>query len=228
MGTSNDLLFRGMEIKEQYEKRRKAKEAKIHLEAMVLRTKPEANKWLHLTPRITALDMDAFERGPSMIYLVKKLNLADNAEEKSAELIDGMCKITLEAFWTQNVRREEGFERTDSILEGLGTGWTASFLSKVYPALSRYLMKEFLNTITKLSIYVILRLFVTFGPENIVNGPAVLLTEWDTQSPNGCTSDINCDHAWKIRKIDKFIPLPRADERECEKVRHETVYGLLY
>ena len=30
-------------------------------EAMVLRTKPEANRWLHLTPRIAALGTDAFE-----------------------------------------------------------------------------------------------------------------------------------------------------------------------
>ena len=36
-------------------------------EAMVLRTKPEANRWLHLTPRIAALGTDVFERGPVMI-----------------------------------------------------------------------------------------------------------------------------------------------------------------
>ena len=94
-----------------------------------------------MTRRIGALDTDAFERGPAMItkihaYLVKELNLAENAEEKSAEFINRMCQITLEALWTQNVRGEEGFERTDSMLEGLGAGWTASFLAKVFPALS--------------------------------------------------------------------------------------------
>ena len=127
-----------MEIKEEGEKRQSAKETKAHLEAMVLRTKPEANKWLHLNPRIAALGMDAFERGPTKItkvhaYLVKELNLAANAEEKLAEFIDRMCQITLEAFWTQNVRLEKGFERTDSLLEALGAGWTASFLARVYP-----------------------------------------------------------------------------------------------
>ena len=45
------------------------------------------------------------------------------------------------------------------------------------PALSRYLMKEFLKAITELSIVVILALFVTFGAENLVKGPVVLLTE---------------------------------------------------
>ena len=49
---SNNLWFRGMEIKE---------ETRAQLEALVLRTKPEANQWLHLTPRIAALGADAFE-----------------------------------------------------------------------------------------------------------------------------------------------------------------------
>ena len=59
----------------------------------------------------------------------------------------------------------------------LGAGWIASFLAKVYPALSRYLMKEFLKAVTELSIKVILALFVTFGAENFVKGPVLLLTE---------------------------------------------------
>ena len=63
---SNDLWFRGMEIKEEGEKRQNSKEIlplpkKAHLKAMILQTKPEANKWLLLTPQIAALGMDAFE-----------------------------------------------------------------------------------------------------------------------------------------------------------------------
>ena len=57
---SNVLWFRGMEIKEEGEKRQNSKEMKAHLEAMILRTKPEASKWLLLTPQIAALGMDAF------------------------------------------------------------------------------------------------------------------------------------------------------------------------
>ena len=53
----NDLWFRRMEIKEG-EKRQNSKETKDHLEALVLRKKPEDNKWLHLTPRIAALGAD--------------------------------------------------------------------------------------------------------------------------------------------------------------------------
>ena len=79
--TSNDLWFRGMEVdEEEKRKRQNAKETKNHLEAMVLRMKPETDKWLHLTPRVAALGMDAFELSPPMIandYLVRELNLAE-------------------------------------------------------------------------------------------------------------------------------------------------------
>ena len=122
---SNDLWFRGME--KEGERRKNSKETRAHLEAMVLRTKPEDNKWLHLTPRIAALGADAFKRGPVMIrkihaYLVKEINLAENAAKKSAEFVNKVCQVTLEAFWTQNVKGEESFDRTDSMLEGLGAG----------------------------------------------------------------------------------------------------------
>ena len=124
---SNDLWFRVMEIKEERERRKNSKETRAHLEAMVLQTKKEANKWLHLNPRIAALGTDAFERGPAIItkiqaYLVKEVNLAENEEEKSATFVNRMCQVTLKAFWTQNVNGEENFDRTDSMLEGLGAG----------------------------------------------------------------------------------------------------------
>ena len=73
---SNDLWFRGIEIQEEGEKRQNCKETKVHLGAMVLRRKPGANRWLHLTHRIAALGIDVF---------VKELNLAENAGKKSAE-----------------------------------------------------------------------------------------------------------------------------------------------
>ena len=64
---SNALWFRGMEVREEGERRNNSKETRAHLEAMVLRTKPEANQWLHLTARIEALGADTFEQGPVMI-----------------------------------------------------------------------------------------------------------------------------------------------------------------
>ena len=69
-----------MDTEEEGEIRKNSKDTRAHLEAMVLRTKPEANQWLHLTPRVAALGADAFEQGPVMIrkiyaYLVKEVNL---------------------------------------------------------------------------------------------------------------------------------------------------------
>ena len=66
VGASNDLWVRGMDVDEEEKtKRQNAKETKAHLRAMVLRTKPEAIKWLHLTPRIAALGHGRFRAGPT-------------------------------------------------------------------------------------------------------------------------------------------------------------------
>ena len=42
-------------------------------------------------------------------YLVEEVNLAENAEEKSAKFVNRLCQVTLETFWTQNVKGDEGF-----------------------------------------------------------------------------------------------------------------------
>ena len=179
---SNNLWFRRMEAAGEREIRKNSQETRVYLEAMVLRTKPEANQWLHLTPRVAALGGDAFEQGPVMIkkihaYLLKEVNLAENAGEKTAEFVNRVCQVTLETFWTEKVKGEEGFKRTDSMLKGLGAGWTAFFLAKVYPKLSRYLIKEFLQAVVEVSIVELLALFVTFRAESFVKGPVILLTE---------------------------------------------------
>ena len=61
--------------------------------------------------------------------------------------------------------------------EGLEAGWTASFLAKVYPSLSRNLIKEFLQAVVEVTIVELLTLFVAFGAENSVRGPVILLTK---------------------------------------------------
>ena len=45
---SNDLWFRAMEVTGENTRRKNSLETRAHLEATVLRTKPEANQWLHL------------------------------------------------------------------------------------------------------------------------------------------------------------------------------------
>ena len=95
---SNDLWFRAMEVTGEKARRKKSQETRAQLEAMVLRTKPEANQWLNLSPRVAALGADVFEQGPIMMkkihaYLLKEVNLAENAEEKTAEFVNRMCQI---------------------------------------------------------------------------------------------------------------------------------------
>ena len=223
----NDLWFRGMEVKEEGERRKNSKETRAHLEAMVLRTKPETNQWLHLTPRVAALGADAFERGPVMIrkihaYLVKDVNLAENAEEKSAEFVIRVCQVTLKAFLTQKVKREEGFDRTDSMLEGLGAGWTASFLAKVYPKLSRYSIKEFLQAVVEVSIVELLALFVTFGAESFVKGPVILLTEGvQNLRLDGLLTLIAITHGNKggLMNLTRYPELMRENVRKIDEKR---------
>ena len=65
-----------------------AEQTEAQLEALTLRTKPEANKWLHLTPWAAALVADAFQRGPPMIakihqYLPESLDQAERRGDKS-------------------------------------------------------------------------------------------------------------------------------------------------
>ena len=218
---SNDLWFRAMEVTGE-NTRRKNRETRAHLEAMVLRTKPEANQWLHLNPRVAALGADAFEQGPVMItkihaYLLREVNLAENAEEKTAEFVNRMCQITLETFWTQEVKGQEDFERTDSMLEGLGAGWTASFLAKVYPKLSHYLIKEFLQAVVEVSIVELLALFVTFGAEGFVKGPAMLLTEGiQNLRLDGLLTLIAITHG----NLGGLMKLTRCPEQMRERVRN--------
>ena len=84
----SDLWFRGTEKNKKYQGDRASKRL---LEAMVSSTKPEANGWLHLTPRIVALGTDAFERAQAMItkfhaYLMEEARVAENAETSQPKL----------------------------------------------------------------------------------------------------------------------------------------------
>ena len=60
------------------------------------------------------------------------------------------------------MKGEEGFDRTDNMLEGLRAGWTASLLVKIYPSLSRYLIKQFLQAVVEVSIVELLARFMKF------------------------------------------------------------------
>ena len=88
---SNDLWFRAMEVTGESARRKNSQETRAHLEAMVLRTKPEANQWLHLSPRVAALGADAFEQGPITMkkihaFLLKEVNLAKMLKKRRLSL----------------------------------------------------------------------------------------------------------------------------------------------
>ena len=69
------------------------------------------------------------------------------------------------------------YERSDAILGGMGVIWTPSFLSTFYPSASQNLIASFLNDIRKLSLGLVLALYVTFGHENFVKGSAKLFAQ---------------------------------------------------
>ena len=56
-------------------------------------------------------------------------------------------------------------------------GCTPSFSSTCYPRASRNLIASFVRDIKKLSIGLVLALYVTFGHENFAKGPANLFTQ---------------------------------------------------
>ena len=172
---SNDLWFRAMEVAGEDTRRKNSLETRAHLEAMILRTKPEANQWLHLNPRVAALDADAFQQGPVIItkihaYLLKEVNL-------TAE----------------------------------------SFLAKVYPKVSHYLIKEFLQAVVRVSIVELIALFVTFGAESFVKGPAMLLTDGiQNLRLDGLLTLIAITHG----NLGGLMELARCPEQMKERVRN--------
>ena len=113
------------------------------------------------------------------------------------------------------MKREEGFERTDSMLEGLGAGWTASFLAKIYPKVSHYLIKEFLQAVVEVSIVrdVWSRMFREGTGDTAHQRSSEPAVRW--------ACNIDCDYPRKLGRTNKTNALSRADERECEEIRHE-------
>ena len=87
------------------------------------------------------------------------------------------------------MKGEEGFDRTDSMLEVLGAGWTASFLAKIYPSVSRYLIKEFIQAVVEVSIVELIALFVTFGADIAHRRSAEFAIRW--------ISNVDRAIAWK-------------------------------
>ena len=150
--------------------------------ALALRTKPRTNSWLYLSPRLCTLGEDAFEHAPAGIKeihanLKNLFNERELAGGMMLQLMQDVNTMLLDKFQADILATRVQYEQSDAILGGMGVGWTPSFLSTCYPKASRYLIASFVKDIRKLSIGLLLALYVKFGHENFVKGPANFFTQ---------------------------------------------------
>ena len=180
---ADDLWFRQMDHAENEQGRTVRKNmtsAEEDLMAMALRTKPHNNVRLYLSPRLCTLGEDAFEHAPAVIKEIHVYlkNLYDARELAGGMMLKLMQDVnSLDKFQADVLATRAQYERSDAILGGMGVGWTPSFLSTCSPRASRNLIASFVKDIRKLSIGLILALYVTFAHENFVKGPANLFIQ---------------------------------------------------
>ena len=182
---ADDLWFRQMDHVENEQGRivrKNMTSAEEDLMAMALRTKTHNNIWLYLSPRLCTLGEDAFEHAPAVIkeihaYLKNLFDARELAGGMMLKLMQDVNTMSLDKFQADVLATRAQYERSDAILGRMGVGWTPSFLSTCYPRASRNLIASFVRDIRKLSIGLVLALYVTFGHENFVKGPANLFTQ---------------------------------------------------
>ena len=156
--------------------------AEEDLLALALRTKPRVNVWLYLSPRLCTLGEDAFEHAPAVIkeihaYLKNLFNERELAGGMMLQFMQDVNTMSLDKFQADILATRAQYEQSDAVLSGMGVVWTPTFLSTCYPRASRNLIASFVKDIRKLSIGLILTLYVKFGHENFVKGPANLFTQ---------------------------------------------------
>ena len=150
--------------------------------ALALRTKPHTNSWLYLSSKVCTLGEDAFEHAPAVIkkihvYPKNLLNEKELAGGMMLQLMQYVNTMSLDRFQTDVLTTMAQYERSDAIVGGMVVGWTPFFLSTCYPRASRNLIAAFVKHSRKLSIGLVLALYVTFGHENFVKGPENLFTQ---------------------------------------------------
>ena len=128
------------------------------------------------------LGEDAFEHSPAVIkelhdYLKNLFNERELAGGMLLQLMQDVNTMSLDKFQANILATRAQYEQSDAILSGMGVGWTPSFLSTCYPRAARNLIASFVKDIRKLSIGLVLALYVTFGHENFVKGSANLFTQ---------------------------------------------------
>ena len=126
---------------------------------LILRTEKKAVVWEVHQHLKTILDVRE-EAGATMLRLMREIKT-----------------MFLEWFQADVLPTRTKLERSDAILAAMGVGWSPAFLSSCYPRASRHLIANFVRDIRKLSIGLVLALFVSFGHKSFVKGPVVLFTQ---------------------------------------------------
>ena len=150
-------------------------------------------------------------------YLVKEVDLAENAEEKSAEFVNRVCQVTLEAFWTQNVKEKKALTGLTACWKGWepdGTRPSCKILpiafsipdSRVPPSSRRSIDRGTTSPVRD------------FWSGELCEGTSNTAHRRNAYFAARGTFDANCDNARELRRIYESDPLPGADEREREEV----------
>ena len=160
--------------------RRSSTSSEEDLMALALRTKPQINAWL--SPRVCTLREDIFESALTVIveihvYLKDLLNEREQAGYMMLQLMQDVNIMSLDKFQADFLATSTLYEKSDAIQGGMERGWTPSFLCTCYLRGSRSLIASFVKDVWKLSIGLVLALYVTFGHENFVKGLAILFTQ---------------------------------------------------
>ena len=145
------------------------------------------------------------------------MNLAENAGEKTADFVNRMCQITLETFWTQEVKGQEGFERTDSMLEGLGAGWTRVLLGKSLPESLALFDKGIPPSSSESIDSGINSLVRDLRSGEFRERTGDTAYGWNTEPATRRTSDIDRNNP---RKLGGLMRLARCPEQMKERVRN--------
>ena len=165
---ANSLRFRQIDnVRDERRNlvRRNALSTEEDLKAMALRTKPHTNLWLYLSPRLCTLGQDAFDGVPAVVreihqYLKKIIDAREQAGAMVLHLMQEINTMSLDRFQADVLAMKAKYESSDAIFAGMGLGWSPAFISSCYPRASRNLVTNFERNIRKLSIGLLLALYV--------------------------------------------------------------------
>ena len=145
--------------------RRNATSTEEDHRAVTLRTKPHTKPWLYLSPRLCTLGQNAFDDAPAVVkevhlYPKKILDVREDAGATMLQLMQEINTMSLGRLQADVLATRAEYERSDAIFAEMDVGWSPAFLSSCYLRASRRLIANFVRDIRKLSIGLVLTLYV--------------------------------------------------------------------